>query len=74
MWDRSEFFLLTFSPLREVAFYSLSFNIVQQVLILPRVFTQGIAAHLLVERGRDPEVASGSPVTPCAMSFFWRRL
>ena len=58
VWDRSEFFVLTrFSSLREMAFYSLSFNIVQQVLILPRVFTQGIAANLLVERGRDPQVA-----------------
>ncbi len=56
VWDRSEFFVLTrFSTLREVAFYSLSFNIVQQALILPRMFAQGFSANLLVERGRDPE-------------------
>jgi O-antigen/teichoic acid export membrane protein len=56
VWDRSEFFVLTrFSALREVAFYSLSFNIVQQALILPRMFAQGFSANLLVERGRDPE-------------------
>ncbi len=55
VWDRSEFLVLTrFSPLREVAFYSLSFNIVQQALILPRMFAQGFSANLLVERGRDP--------------------
>ncbi len=55
VWDRSEFLVLTrFSPLREVAFYSLSFNIVQQALVLPRMFAQGFSANLLVERGRDP--------------------
>jgi O-antigen/teichoic acid export membrane protein len=58
VWDRSEFFVLTrFSSLREVAFYSLSFNVVQQALILPRMFAQGFSANLLVERGRDPESA-----------------
>lgn len=56
VWDRSEFLVLTrVSPLREVAFYSLSFNIVQQALILPKMFAQGITANLLVERGRAPE-------------------
>lgn len=56
VWDRSEFFVLTrVSPLREVAFYSLSFNIVQQAMVLPRMFAQGFTANLLVERGRDPE-------------------
>lgn len=56
VWDRSEFLVLTrFSPLREVAFYSLSFNIVQQALVLPRMFAQGVTANLLVERGRSPE-------------------
>ena len=56
VWDRSEFFVLTrFSTLRDVAFYSLSFNVVQQALILPRMFAQGFSANLLVERGRDPE-------------------
>lgn len=56
VWDRSEFIVLTrVSPLREVAFYSLSFNIVQQALMLPRMFAQGFTANLLVERGRDPE-------------------
>ncbi len=56
VWDRSEFIVLTrVSSLREVAFYSLSFNIVQQALILPRMFAQGFTANLLVERGRDPE-------------------
>ncbi len=58
VWDRSEFLVLTrFSTLREVAFYSLSFNIVQQALILPKMFTMGFTANLMVERGRDPRSA-----------------
>ena len=75
VWDRSEFFVLTrFSSLREVAFYSLSFNIVQQVLILPRVFTQGIPPTCWSNEGAIREPPCGSPVTRCVMSFFWLRL
>lgn len=56
VWDRSEFLVLSrFSELRELAYYSLSFNVVQQALVLPRLFTKALAATLLVERGADPE-------------------
>ncbi len=56
VWDRSEFFFLSrFSALRELAFYSLGFNIVQQVMLIPRLFTRALSANLLVERGRAPE-------------------
>lgn len=56
VWDRSEFFFLSrFSALRELAFYSLGFNIVQQVMLIPRLFSRALAANLLVERGRAPE-------------------
>ena len=56
VWDRSEFFFLSrFSALRELAFYSLGFNIVQQVMLIPRLFSRALSANLLVERGRAPE-------------------
>jgi len=56
VWDRSEFVVLSrVSALRELAYYSLSFNIVQQALVLPRLFTKALAATLLIERGADPE-------------------
>ena len=59
IWDRSEFVVLThFTGLHEVAFYSLSFNIVQQALMLPKMLSWAIGANLLVERGRDPETAT----------------
>ena len=55
VWDRSAFLVLTyFSPSRELAFYSLSYNIVQQALTLPRMLSMGLSANLMVERGRDP--------------------
>ena len=56
VWDRSEFLVLSrFSPLRELAFYSLSFNIAQQILIPSRLLSKALGANLLVERGRNPE-------------------
>lgn len=56
VWDRSEFLVLSrVSELRELAYYSLSFNVVQQALILPRLFTKALATTLLIERGADPE-------------------
>jgi O-antigen/teichoic acid export membrane protein len=55
VWDRSEYFVLMYvSPPRELAFYALSFNIVQQALTLPKMLSWGLSANLLVERGRDP--------------------
>lgn len=55
VWDRSEFLVLTrFSALRELAFYSLSFNIVQQALMLPNLLGRALSANLQVERGSDP--------------------
>lgn len=58
VWDRSAFLVLTqFSPSRELAFYSLSYNIVQQALTLPRMLSMGLSANLMVEQGRDPRGA-----------------
>jgi O-antigen/teichoic acid export membrane protein len=55
VWDRSEFlFLERFSPVRELAFYSLGFSIVQQLLTVPQVFASAPGANLFVEQGRDP--------------------
>jgi len=56
VWDRSEIlFLKELSDIRQVAFYSLSFNITQQLLLVPQVFTSAASASLMVRVGREPE-------------------
>jgi O-antigen/teichoic acid export membrane protein len=55
VWDRSEvFFLRLFSDIRQLAYYSLSFNIMSQILLLPQIFASAAGTNLLVEQGRDP--------------------
>jgi O-antigen/teichoic acid export membrane protein len=55
LWDRSEFFFLErFRDVRELAFYSLSFGLAQQILTIPQVFASAAGANLFVQQGRDP--------------------
>jgi O-antigen/teichoic acid export membrane protein len=55
LWDRSELlFLEQWHEVHQLAFYSLSFGITQQILMLPQVFASATSANLLVEQGRDP--------------------
>lgn len=60
VWDRSEmFFLERYSTIVQVAFYSLGFNLSQNLLMLPRVATTAAAATIAVQQGRDPGQTSG---------------
>ncbi len=60
VWDRSEMlFLKHFSDIRQVAFYSLAFNITQRLLLLPRSFVSAVGASVMVRIGRDAESAAG---------------
>lgn len=54
VWDRSElFFLKTSSTLKQLAFYSLAFNISTQVLNVPQMIAMSASASLMVQYGRD---------------------
>jgi O-antigen/teichoic acid export membrane protein len=54
VWDRSElFFLQMFTTARDLAFYSLGFNITQQVMMVPQVFSSAAGSTLMVVYGRD---------------------
>lgn len=55
VWDRSEmFFLQWFSDIKEVAFYSLAFNIMQYAVMAPRVLATASLTTLMVRQGREP--------------------
>lgn len=59
VWDRSEvFFLKWFCNIKEVAFYSVGFNLVQQMTIFPRMFTSPSSARLMVEFGQDRRMSA----------------
>jgi O-antigen/teichoic acid export membrane protein len=56
IWDRSEiFFLGRYSRSDQIAFYSLSFNTVQYVLVLPTILAWSTGTTLMVEQGRNPD-------------------
>ena len=55
MWDRSEMvFLRAFSSLEQIAFYSVSFGLANNLLIIPRTFGGATGITLMVESTRDP--------------------
>jgi O-antigen/teichoic acid export membrane protein len=55
VWDRSEvLFLKHFCDVKEVAFYSLAFSIVSQLLMVPRGVSSAIGVTILAQYGRDP--------------------
>jgi len=55
VWDRSEMiFLRAFSTLDQIAFYSISFSLTANLLLVPRTFSGATGMTLMVESARDP--------------------
>jgi O-antigen/teichoic acid export membrane protein len=64
VWDRSEMlFLQWFCDIREVAFYSLCFSIMQQAVLAPRVLASASIPTLMVRQGRDPSTVGNLTAT-----------
>ena len=56
VWDRSEMlFLRHYASLEQIAFYSVSFGLVNNLTLAPRIFSGATNTTLMVECGRDPE-------------------
>ncbi len=55
VWDRSELFLLKhLSPdIRQLAFYSVAFNLAERLLIFPTIFASATSASIFAQFGRD---------------------
>jgi O-antigen/teichoic acid export membrane protein len=55
VWDRSEiWFLRAFSGLEQIGFYSISFTLSNNLLVIPRTFGNATGISLMVESIRDP--------------------
>ena len=58
VWDRSEvFFLGRYCSARQVAYYTIPFNIAAQALLAVRAFSSSAGAHLMHRVGQDTEAA-----------------
>jgi O-antigen/teichoic acid export membrane protein len=55
VWDRSElFFLKAFAvDIRQIAFYSVAFNVTERLLVISQMFGMSLGATLMVQYGRD---------------------
>ena len=54
VWDRSEMiFLKAYSGLEQIAFYSVSFGLATNLLVVPRTFGSATGISLMVEASRD---------------------
>ena len=66
VWDRSEMiFLRHYSSLEQIAFYSISFGLANNLLLLPRTFGSATGITLMVESGRDPARVDGIVKNAC---------
>jgi O-antigen/teichoic acid export membrane protein len=55
VWDRSELvFLKYFCSLRQIAYYSVSFTLANNLLVIPRTFGSATGITLMVESAREP--------------------
>lgn len=64
VWNRSEmFFLERYSDITQVAYYSISFNIVEQLLVLPRVLAWSADTTMIVQQGRAPSTVAKLGIT-----------
>ena len=58
VWDRSELVFLRYTAkdaLRQIAFYSVSFTLANNLLVIPRTFGSATGMTLMVESARDPK-------------------
>ncbi|HEY5331478.1 MAG TPA: polysaccharide biosynthesis C-terminal domain-containing protein [Acidobacteriaceae bacterium] len=71
VWDRSElFFLRWFSTLEQVSFYSISFGMATNLLVIPRTFGPATGITLMVEASRDPSRVDSIVKNACRFLLF----
>ena len=71
VWDRSELiFLKTFSGLEQLAFYSVSFSLANNLLAIPRTLGSATGMTLMVESSRDPGRVNSIMRNTCRYLFF----
>jgi O-antigen/teichoic acid export membrane protein len=61
VWDRSDVvFLERFCAISQVTFFTVPFNLMNTVLLLPRIFTSAAGISMTVQQGRDPAAVGGT--------------
>src|SRR6185312_1942734 len=71
VWDRSEiWFLRYFSGLEQIGFYSISFTLVNNLLVVPRTFGGATGISLMVQATREPGRIDGIVRNACRYLLF----
>ena len=71
VWDRSEIlFLKAYSGLEQIAFYSVSFGLANNLLLIPRTFGAATGISLMVELSRDATRADSIVKKACRYLLF----
>ena len=71
VWDRSEMiFLKAFASLEQLAFYSVSFSLANNLLAIPRTFGSATGMTLMVESSREPGRVDSIMRNTCRYLFF----
>ena len=56
VWDRSEVIVLRYcSDIRQLAFYTVVFNVTERLRVLPQAFSSATGASMMAQFGRDPK-------------------
>ena len=71
VWDRSEMiFLKAFSSLEQIAFYSISFSLANNLLSIPRTLGSATGMTLMVESSRNPDRVDSIMRNTCRYLLF----
>lgn len=69
VWNRSQLiFLERYCDIREVSYYSLGFNVIEKIGLIPQVFVSAAGASVMVGYGRDGGASAGR-VTGYALRY-----
>lgn len=65
LWNKSDVVLLRWlsSDIRQVTFFTLAFNIIEKVVLLPQIIGGAMSVSLLAKTGDDPEKATKMTAT-----------
>ena len=75
IWDKSDLVLLKAltSDIRQITYFTVSYNLVEKVVLAPAVFASSISASLLAQYGRDQQQGPGDDLGSDALSVPFSR-
>jgi len=70
LWNRAQLlFLRAYSPIQEIAFFTLGFNLAERMLMLPQSFAHAVGLSMLFKAGQG--TAAVGPMAGGAIRYLW---